>query len=403
MQHSHRAAAGKTVVAVQAVAANTGHFQVQPLEAHHAGFALPLPKLLGGAPRGVQSPKVAVKAWEDAHTPPHRHSPAHTPHHRHSPTHTPPHRRSPGHAATTPAKLSRARAVVPAGMVQQCQQVEPMGRFKQGTQASDVHCQQRHSAQHQCINVTVIAPGAGTRANGAVYAELGSDAGVCLDIVGQSGSSYDCYPASWPQGSHGPNLESFAQEVVNRRIAERSDFMIFGSRGGQVVLPSLWKVIGDAVPPSLVINGGCAMNLPTGVFWPETAVTFLLLGGRDNFRGNLSPQEYVADTKSHVPKDNRTTAVLYVHEMLHMPQADLLATLLRPAVAALLAWRSSGRAPAADFERLAAALGRSGWSGQLWYTAGRGAWQDLPFGMTKAATDSVRLTGPGLAVAKGGA
>eukprot|EP00434_Breviolum_minutum_P013528 symbB.v1.2.011922.t1/scaffold809.1/size160600/1 len=64
------------------------------------------------------------------------------------------------------------------------------------------------------------------------------------------------------------------------------------------------------VPPVVVINGGCAMKLPTPVMWPDHQVLFALIGGKDNFR-------------SHLPAANKTTAILFVKEMTHMPQQHL--------------------------------------------------------------------------------
>jgi len=377
-----RVHASRGASAVQSVQ-KAGALQVHPLEKHLAGFPFSLAKCGGTPPRGGRSPSRAIAAWEDPRTPPRHHLTA-----------------LPG--GTPNASLGRARAVVPTGMVQQGQQLEVLGCFMQNPLASDLPRLPRYNLQRNCIMVSVIAPGAGTRANGAVYADLGCDGGVCLEIVGQSGSPYDCYPASWPQGSQAPNLESFTHEVLHKGIVEQNDCLIFGSRGGQVVLPCLWHARGAAVPPAIVINGGCAMSLPTNVYWPETAVTFLLLGGRDTFRGGFSTSEYIANARNCVPRENRTTAILYVHEMTHMPQANLLGAAVRPMLAALLAWRASEKPPRADFERLVGAVLRGGWSGQLWYTLGNGAWQDVPFGACKAATDSIRLTGPGFAVARGG-
>ena len=51
--------------------------------------------------------------------------------------------------------------------------------------------------------------------------------------------------------------------------------------------------------------------------WPSKAATFLLLGGNDGFRGCVSIEDYLADTKSRVPDSNASTAILFVHEMTH--------------------------------------------------------------------------------------
>lgn len=71
----------------------------------------------------------------------------------------------------------------------------------------------------------------------------------------------------------------------------REDCLLFGSRGGQVVLPHVWRSLGDKTPPAVVINGGCSMGLPKPAAWPRGAVTLLLMGGQDNFRGSMSPED----------------------------------------------------------------------------------------------------------------
>jgi hypothetical protein len=229
--------------------------------------------------------------------------------------------------------------------------------------------------------VAVIAPGGGTGINGAVYADLGKDPGFCVEIVGRSRAPYDCYPPDWPEGRSAPNLASFAQEVLGQSVLDRSDILIVGSRGGQVVLPALWQARGGAVPPALVINGGVAMNLPTPVRWPETAVTFLLLGGQDYFRGNQTPDDYVADAKSRVPKANDTTAILYVEEMQHMPQAQLLGALLRHMLKALRRWKVSCMLPLKEFRYILETLQKElRWSGFLSYTKAPGVWENIAFG-----------------------
>jgi len=259
---------------------------------------------------------------------------------------------------------------------------------------------QSAGAQASGVAVAIIAPGAGTSANAATYSELARNARFRVEVVGQSRGPYDRYPLGWPQGCAAPNLESFAQEVLAQGVIERSDCLVVGSRGGQVVLPALWQAKGAAVPPAIVINGGCAMQVPMPVHWPDSAITFLLLGGRDNFRGRLSTEEYITDARRRVPRENGTTAVLYVHEMQHMPQAALFGAILQPMISALMAWRSSGQPPLAEFKALLAGLVRGGWSGQLWHTASPGCWQDAPFsGMRKEAPRPPRLAWPAVAVA----
>merc|ERR1719356_132203 len=156
--------------------------------------------------------------------------------------------------------------------------------------------------------------------------DLRSDPSLKVDVVGMANTSYDCYPEDWPQGHRAPNLRSFAErELLASGKASCSDCLVFGSRGGQVVLPALWQKSGADVPPAVVLNGGCSMDLHRPVLWPESAVSFLLLGGQDDLFRNqwgrlLSPADYLADAKTHVPTKNKTTAILYVSEMTHMPQ-----------------------------------------------------------------------------------
>mmetsp|Transcript_106842 Transcript_106842/g.309055 ORF Transcript_106842/g.309055 Transcript_106842/m.309055 type:complete len:458 (+) Transcript_106842:41-1414(+) len=222
--------------------------------------------------------------------------------------------------------------------------------------------------------VSVVAPGGGTGINAAVYAKLGQRPDFVVDIVGQSRAPYDVYPECWEHGAPAPNLATFAEDVHRQQMAERSDCMVFGSRGGQVVLPTLWRLMGDQMPPSVCINGGCAMNLPQKVRWPVGAVTFLLLGGEDYFRGGATPEEYLAEAKRRVPPGNGTTAILYVSEMQHMPQAALLRSVLPTMLTAVRDWKASGRPPMEELRQLLIALSSDGWTGRLLYTKGPSDW-----------------------------
>merc|ERR1711862_12977 len=151
---------------------------------------------------------------------------------------------------------------------------------------------------------------------------------------------------------------------------EHADCLVVGSRGGQVVLPTLWQARGRYIPPAVVINGGCAMDLPTPVQWPESAGTFLLLGGQDYFRGHLDMDSYVADLQCRVPRRNSTTAILLVHEMAHMPQTELLVAILHHLVCAVTDWKGPDTIPHDEFDAILASLTVGGWSGQLVYKTG---------------------------------
>jgi hypothetical protein len=220
------------------------------------------------------------------------------------------------------------------------------------------------------------------------------DARFKVKFLGSAGERYDRYPESWDQGCPAPNLESFAGSLLkkdSKDAIDGSDCLVFGSRGGQVVLPYLWRTQGEKVPPAVIINGGCAMDLPTRAEWPESAVTFLLLGGRDYFRGRFSKNDYVANVKTYVPNGNRTTAILFVNEMEHMPHAALLRAVLAPMLATLLAWKAAqseaGGAPKAELQRVFAALeADKRWSGRLMFTTSAGAWEERQFGPSPKTT-----------------
>jgi hypothetical protein len=235
-------------------------------------------------------------------------------------------------------------------------------------------------------HIVVVGPGGGTGQNGKVFMDLEHDLRLKVEIVGRSHAAYDCYPEGWPQGRRVPNLQSFAaSELLATGAASRSSCLVVGSRGGQVVLPVLWQTLGATVPPAVVLNGGCAMDLPTPVFWPQSAVSFLMMGGQDDlFRTQkgrrLTPEEYLADAKRHVPAQNKTTAILFVNEMTHMPQSRLLSASLRSMVDAVLSWKATGEAPVAKFESIKASLAKDAWSGVLLYTKDASSWHEEAFG-----------------------
>lgn len=231
------------------------------------------------------------------------------------------------------------------------------------------------------VAISVIAPGGGTGMNASVYAMLARRDGCSVDIVGQSRAAYDCYPASWGnEGAPAPNLETFTLDLISQKRLANTDCLVVGSRGGQVVLPTLWKVLGDDVPPAVVMNGGCAMALPTPVHWPAHAATFLLLGGQDYFRSNMSMNDYVADAKNRVPQENTSTAILLVREMVHMPQAELLNGILEHMVRAVTSWKETDCIPVDGFSTILGNLRRGGWTGVLTFKSGTGnSWNTEAF------------------------
>jgi len=244
--------------------------------------------------------------------------------------------------------------------------------------------------------IAVVAPGAGTGMNRAVYRFLEKSAGYQINILGQARAQYDHYPSTWPppEGGPPPDLSTFAQQLVGALAG--AEFLIVGSRGGQVVLPTLWGILGSAVPPTVCINGGCTMDLPSGrPLWPEHAATFLLVGGRDYFKGRLSDEQYVAHAKENVPKANSTTALLFVREMEHMPAPSLLQPTFLTAIPAMIQWRKTGVVPDSAFQKLVNELSTNGWSGRLLYTSSRGSWNELRFptnGPSKSKLEAAQVS-----------
>jgi len=243
------------------------------------------------------------------------------------------------------------------------------------------------------IFVAVLAPGAGVGANGKVYMSLKQDANFRLRVLGRSAMPYDRYPQAWRQGAPPPNLETFAQDVLAEGIVKDADCSIFGSRGGQVVLPNLWHGLGDKMPPAIVINGGCAMGLPIPCNWPAKAITFLILGGKDYFKSSHhDAEEYIRDSQRHVPKLNTTTALLYIHEMEHMPEQTLLKAVLRKAIEGMVSWKTTNSVPLAVFKTIVQTVRRIGYSVKLLYTCSPGVWQNVEEACGLAA--SPRLSYP---------
>ncbi|CAK9112543.1 unnamed protein product [Durusdinium trenchii] len=169
-----------------------------------------------------------------------------------------------------------------------------------------------------------------------------------VELCGSRGAAYDRYPPSWQNGKAPPNLETFAQELLAKPMG---DVLVLGSRGGQVVLPRFWQRLGNQVPPAVVINGGCAMNLPgVKIPWPPQAVTIMLMGAQDFFKGQKSSAEYLTASKGHVPANSRT-AILYVRQMQHMPSKALLQMVLGPLVMAAAMWKYSKNCPEESAEK----------------------------------------------------
>jgi len=231
--------------------------------------------------------------------------------------------------------------------------------------------------------ITVVAPGAGIGSNGEAYIALGKLPDLQVEVVGRKSTLYDKYPDSWSGAGGGPppNFESFANDIIDVGIPARSDCLIFGSRGGQCCLPKIWRALGERSPPSIVQNGGCAMNVPGGpVAWPQGAVTLMLLGGQDFFKGDASSDDYLNDLCSRVPSGNLTTAMLYMPECEHIPQKKVLGVCLQPLVRAALQWQlDPSRLPIEPLNEALVALERIQFGGRLRFTSPNG-WREQRFG-----------------------
>merc|ERR1719491_2780462 len=108
------------------------------------------------------------------------------------------------------------------------------------------------------------------------------------------------------------------------------------------------------------------------------------MGGQDHFRGELTLEEHMSDAKKRVSAGNRTTAILYVNEMVHLPQEKLLSAVLQHMLSAVLGWKSLGYPPSGEFHRIKEALAGDGWSGRLAYTHDAGRWEEYAFGSSMA-------------------
>ncbi|CAJ1379126.1 unnamed protein product [Effrenium voratum] len=233
---------------------------------------------------------------------------------------------------------------------------------------------------HQALVVAVVAPGAGVGSIGDIFLELDADPDLQVEVVGRKGMPYDRYPECWDSGTAAPNLRSFGEDVVSIGLHRRADCVMFGSRGGQVVLPIMWDAVGDQIPPSVVVNGGCAMRLPgPKVNWPAGAVTVMLLGGLDFFRTGSTAEQYLTTTCQCVSPLNKTTAFLFVPEMKHMPQQSVARVALPALVSAALAWSQAPELPP-QLAQAAEALNRLGFACLLRFTTAPGRWAEQQFG-----------------------
>jgi len=91
--------------------------------------------------------------------------------------------------------------------------------------------------------------------------------------------------------------------------------------------------------------------------------------------------QYLGNTVRCVGADNRTTAVLYIPEMTHMPQKEVMGAVIAPLLLAALFWRRSPNdAPLRQLSAAGRALEQLGFASRLLYTGGPGQWQEMQFG-----------------------
>lgn len=146
-------------------------------------------------------------------------------------------------------------------------------------------------------SIVIILPGSSYYTLKETYKELGKVYNLIL--VGHScpGDGYDRYPPFWATGTSNLNLIDMTtnDEVFNprtrqaelgiekqiRKVLQNSDVhcIVCGSRGGQVVIPTLWG-LGVNIP-SVVLNGGC-INSPCISKHPSSRIV-LATFGKDYF------------------------------------------------------------------------------------------------------------------------
>eukprot|EP00913_Durusdinium_trenchii_P030463 g28535.t1 len=185
-----------------------------------------------------------------------------------------------------------------------------------------------------------LGGGLGSLARHTASASLLSLAALCdsLRRGAENAGALAVLPRRWyPKGPDQYQLQDSFDSAGN------ASGLVFGSRGGQVVLPFLWSKFGNEMPPSIVINGGCAFEMPRQPAWPKNAVTLLVMGGNDYFRKpEISVDQYMAEARERVPKHNRFTAQLVVPEMGHVADQPVLSSLLTEEVfLALKQWPSN--------------------------------------------------------------
>merc|ERR1711957_56481 len=132
-------------------------------------------------------------------------------------------------------------------------------------------------------------------------------------------------------------------------------------------------------PPVVCMNGGAGMPLPFKVNWPDTLVSWFLLGGQDYFKGKLTPTAWLVQVASNVPRANKTTVLLLVNEMSHMPNCDMLLATLHHMILGVAAWKEQGSIPIIEIDAVLGSLVRLNLSGRLQHTVGPSQWRHCSF------------------------
>lgn len=175
-----------------------------PLSAEHHQWKVLLTAATQGYPTPVQNPWTTPKATQ-------------------APT---PERPRSGKVEATHALPTKTSS----GKVEAIEKPPQMQIPKSPSKEETVAESERNSRRSRChvSTLSVIAPGAGTGANGRVFEDLSRSGKFRVEIVGHSRASYDRYPESWPQGSSAPNLCTFTQEVLSADALKHTDCLVLG-------------------------------------------------------------------------------------------------------------------------------------------------------------------------------
>lgn len=188
-------------------------------------------------------------------------------------------------------------------------------------------------------NIIIILPGSSYFTLKNTYRNLEKYYNIIL--LGHSciGSGYDRYPPYWENGTNSFNLIDMttSDEVFNpitqqvelgiakniKKILETNDIhcIVCGSRGGQVILPTLWTLGIDI--PSVILNGGC-INSPCLYKLPESRVV-LSTFGKDYFPTS-NPEISIEAINDN--KFSNKTILVHSYFESHRPNDDYLKNLL---------------------------------------------------------------------------